>query len=407
MYVDFHKGALDSPIGSLYGVGETEFYPQGSIRSVRFLLPNTLETPSGPLIPAYTWGEARRKHAASVTFYPDGNLKSLRLEKQSQISGPKNIGLNRQWVNGEGANGQCANDQGANDQVANCQWANGQGANGQGANAQDANNRCSNDQGANDQVANCQHVNNQNVNDQVANNQNAKNLNSIKSGEFRLNVERIAWYPNGAIRALFPLDGRISAYWTLKDERALNQPCQITLFDGSFVSNFLLSAVFFYPSGSLKSLSLWPGETATIPTPIGPIKARLSLSFYPDGRLKTLEPAKEIVVPTPWGEISAFDPMALGFFEGSLGFDLDGKINKLTTLSVIRWENAGHSGQTEVFRPMGRLNPLSEYSTQYFPINLEFSAHTVQIRSSLPDDPGSSWPLPGGQVSVKPMRIIR
>jgi hypothetical protein len=239
-----------------------------------------------------------------------------------------------------------------------------------------------------------------------SNNHGDQRLNSTRAGQFTMKVERISWYPNGAIRTMIPLDGRLSAYWTLKDERALAEPCEIVLLDGSYVGSLVISSAGFYPGGDLKTLSLWPKETATVPTSIGPIKVRLGLSFYPGGGLKTLEPASEIAVPTILGTIPSYDPMALGFFGGSLGFSIDGQVNKLATIKELWWENAGHTGQMRVFRPVGRPHPLGDLSTIYYPLNLEFSDKEVHIRSSLPEDHGSLWELPGGKLTIKSLNHL-
>ncbi|MDR1486932.1 MAG: hypothetical protein LBT62_02895 [Deltaproteobacteria bacterium] len=307
MYVDFKGRSIETPLGLLKGAGEVEFHVNGALKSVRLLERNTVITPSGPLAPAYTWGEIRRKHSSSITFFLNGAIKSLRLEQRTLIHQPR-----------------------------------------------------------------------------------------------PMVVERIAWYPQGQVKMLFPLDGRLSAYWTQKEEMSLAEPLDVALPDGSVLNKIHLISIGFHQNQALKSLTLWPGQRVQVATAYGTISARLGLDFYPDGSPKSLEPAKPTAVLTPLGSFMAYDPMAIGLNgeNGSLAFAADQSLLSLKTLDEFTWENAGNSGQTEIFRPLTLPHPLNENAVERFPNKLEFIEQGVRIGFDVPGKKDRFFELPGGPVKI-------
>ena len=70
-------------------------------------------------------------------------------------------------------------------------------------------------------------------------------------------------------------------------------------------------------------------------TPLGNIKARIGMSFYSDGKLKSIEPATPFVVSTPIGNFMAFDKDASGINgdSNSLLFAEDGSLRSFATSS--------------------------------------------------------------------------
>jgi hypothetical protein len=112
------------------------------------------------------------------------------------------------------------------------------------------------------------------------------------------NAEAVSFYEDGALNRLFPLNGQIDGYWSEKNEGALAESLAFDLPVGQFRAKII--SLHFYPSGALKSLTLWPGERITIKTPIGPVKAfdaemlgmnadQNSVQFSPAGQLRSVK----------------------------------------------------------------------------------------------------------------------
>lgn len=155
-------------------------------------------------------------------------------------------------------------------------------------------------------------------------------------------AERLSFYPDGSLHRLFPLNGKISGYWSEQDEAALLNPSEFHLFGKTYSAKLI--SLCLYPEGTLKSATLWPGETLTLPTPFGAVRVRFGFALYPDGRLRSLEPFTPTVVPTPAGKLLAYDAdaNAINGDVNSLHFTPKGQISQLSTTSGLRLKN----GQT-------------------------------------------------------------
>ncbi|WP_335682181.1 hypothetical protein [Prosthecochloris sp. GSB1] len=118
-------------------------------------------------------------------------------------------------------------------------------------------------------------------------------------------AELVTFHENGAIKRVFPLDGKLSGFWSWKNEFDLAEKTTLRTPAGTVTARII--AVRFYQSGAIKSITLWPGQQASIPTPYGVKKFRTGVSFYENGALRSFEPLRRIVVPTPVGMMTAFD----------------------------------------------------------------------------------------------------
>lgn len=144
-----------------------------------------------------------------------------------------------------------------------------------------------------------------------------------------LPAELITFYKSGELCRVFPLDGKVTGYWTEADEREQNIPLH---FDLDFVEfTAMLNAICFYPSGDIKSISLFPGETITIHD----IAVRNGFALYESGSLASIEPAVPTEIQTPIGIINAFDGEAMGIHadENSLCFYEDGSLKSVKTMN--------------------------------------------------------------------------
>ena len=124
-------------------------------------------------------------------------------------------------------------------------------------------------------------------------------------------AELVTFYNTGELKRLFPLDGKISGFWSEEDERGLNIPFN---FEFDFTAfSAMLSGLCFYKSGNIRSITLFPNETIKISHPlIGSLDVKQGFSLYESGKLQSFEPAAPVKIQTPIGIISAFDPNANG-----------------------------------------------------------------------------------------------
>lgn len=145
-------------------------------------------------------------------------------------------------------------------------------------------------------------------------------------------AERVTFHPGGQLRRVFPLDGKISAYWSVENETALAGPQRMQTPIG--VVSARIISVHFFPSGALRSVTLWPGERVTIATPQGLASVSVGFSFHESGALRSFEPDAPFEAKTPVGTLLAFDTDPEGGMAAdlnSLQFDEAGNVTALTT----------------------------------------------------------------------------
>ena len=191
-----------------------------------------------------------------------------------------------------------------------------------------------------------------------------------------LPAEYLAFYEDGSLRRVFPLDGKLSGYWTEEDERGLAYEMDFRLSCGQFKSRII--GIQFYSNGSVKSITLWPGELVLINSPLGPIEVRTGLSFHPGGQLKSLEPARPTPVQTQLGSVHAYDCQSLGLNgdANSLCFSEEGTLVSLMT-STDEIELAGKTGEKYLFRPGYKPNLLDPEVMDPVPLKVEFTSDKV------------------------------
>jgi len=104
-----------------------------------------------------------------------------------------------------------------------------------------------------------------------------------------LPAELVTFYDSGELLRVFPLDGKISGYWSEADERQLHIPLSFEFDFTKFTA--LIDCVCFYKSGAIRSITLFPGESVVIHTELGETVAERGFSLNEDGTLKTLRPS--------------------------------------------------------------------------------------------------------------------
>jgi len=148
-------------------------------------------------------------------------------------------------------------------------------------------------------------------------------------------AELLTFHPGGELARVFPLNGKLSGFWTWRDERALARPLAVPTPQGE--RELFVISLHFFPSGRLSGLTLWPEETMPLDTPLGPATARIGASFHESGALASFEPATPWEAATPIGLIQAFDPDPEGISGdlGSVRFAPDGRLTRLRTASTV------------------------------------------------------------------------
>jgi hypothetical protein len=139
-------------------------------------------------------------------------------------------------------------------------------------------------------------------------------------------AEQVLFYPGGAIKRVFPLCGRTSAYWSQEDEAGLLTPFAVATPLGGVTAKFLSLA--FDDRGRMRSFTLFPGQIVDVDTPAGSVPVRIGAAFYPEGALRSVEPGRPTPVATPAGMVLAFDPDATGITGdvNSLEFEPSGRL---------------------------------------------------------------------------------
>lgn len=159
-------------------------------------------------------------------------------------------------------------------------------------------------------------------------------LNDLTEIETSIGVfeaEKITFYEDGQINRIFPLDGRLSGYWTEDDEYKLAKTYKFNFDFSSFEAKVM--SLHFYDTGELKSFTLWPKERIKINAGGYNFVGRIGVSLYKNGKLKSCEPFRPITIDTPIGSLDAYDINAIGIHgdNNSLNFYEDGQIKSLIT----------------------------------------------------------------------------
>ena len=160
-----------------------------------------------------------------------------------------------------------------------------------------------------------------------------QNQMTIDTSIGKLPAELAVFYENGKIKRIFPLNGKMTAYWTEQNEYKFAEELDLNFEFGTFKKKII--GINFYESGSVKSLTLWPKDFIEVLTPCGIIETRIGLSLYPSGAFKSCEPRKQTLINTKIGELQAFDVGAIGINgdTNSLNFNEDGTIKSIAIIT--------------------------------------------------------------------------
>lgn len=194
-------------------------------------------------------------------------------------------------------------------------------------------------------------------------------------------AELVTFYDTGELNRVFPLDGKISGFWSEEEEKQLHIPFSFSFDFSEFTA--ILTGICFYKSGDIRSITLYPQEDITVQTPTcGSIRVRNGFSLYESGRLESVEPAVPTAVSTPIGQITAYDINAVGVHadSNSLVFDESGRIKSIITTSD-KIAVAENSGAMRFFAPKEIQSRLTDDEVEPVPMKIEFDydGNTVSI----------------------------
>lgn len=196
-----------------------------------------------------------------------------------------------------------------------------------------------------------------------------------------LSAELLTWYEDGSIRRVFPLDSMLSGFWTEEDEYELSEELEFELPFGKIKQKII--AVQFYKCGPIKNITFWPKDTVTILSPFGPTEIRIGVTVYPDGKLKSFEPNKPLILDTPIGKIQAFDRTAIGIHSDSTSLRLtqSGVIeNVVTSTEMIKVVDK--SGKERTYAPRFRPSIFNLTVTELTPISIQFYENKVRFNNN-------------------------
>jgi len=172
-----------------------------------------------------------------------------------------------------------------------------------------------------------------------------------------LPAEYVTFYPTGEINRVFVADGKISGFWSEEEERDYNIPLSFEFDFADFTAR--LNGICFYKSGSIRSITLYPGECISLRTKVGSFNTKVGFSLFEDGKIQSAEPDEALLIDTPIGRFSAFDPNANGINadSNSLVFDENDRIVSFMTVSN---KVAVQTEQSEflLLAPEQKIHPL-------------------------------------------------
>lgn len=195
-----------------------------------------------------------------------------------------------------------------------------------------------------------------------------------------INAELVTFYEDGNMNRVFPLNGQVDGYWSEANERERADLIPFDLTVGQFSAKVI--SIHYYPSGQLKTLTVWPGQKLSIQTPAGVIEARAGFSLYEDGSLRSVEPMLPTVFTTPIGEVKAFDPNIIGMHAdlNSVQFSPEGTLTSLKTIHTgVKVVDA--KGRETLVEPPTAESLIDPEQMRTVPMTVEFTSDSVRIEA--------------------------
>ncbi|MGN0143567.1 MAG: hypothetical protein ACI398_01195 [Clostridium sp.] len=203
-----------------------------------------------------------------------------------------------------------------------------------------------------------------------------KSLISVLDKDY--SVEKVVFYETGELKRIFPLNGKLSGYWSEDDEYKLAEEYDFKFKFAEFKSKVI--SIQLYKSGKIKSITLWPNEKIKITHNGQLINIHTGFSLYESGELETCEPVIATCVTTPIGKIEAYDPGSIGIHgeNNSLKFNNDGTVKALATSSNII-KIIDEKGKNYIYSPKEVFLYVDSAAKDIIPVRLEFEHDMVKV----------------------------
>lgn len=153
---------------------------------------------------------------------------------------------------------------------------------------------------------------------------------SLPEGRFQ--AELLTFYEDGNIKRLFPRYGQLSSYWSVEDEVA-EAPEYVFTVNGIDLK-IRPQCIYFYPSGKIRSITLWPTDSITVTTSKGQVTSKLGVEIYENKKIRSIEPSFGTVFDTEYGKAKPFmiRKHMLHAEDASARFDNEGNLTSFATL---------------------------------------------------------------------------
>ena len=155
---------------------------------------------------------------------------------------------------------------------------------------------------------------------------------TLSEGVFQ--AELMTFYEDGSIKRLFPLYGQLSSYWGVEDE--IKDAPEYVFTVNSQKLKIRPQCIYFYPSGKIRSITLWPEDSITVNTSIGSVTSKLGVELFEDGKIRSIEPVFGTSFVTAYGEAKPFmiRKHMLHAEDASARFDGNGNVISFATLQT-------------------------------------------------------------------------
>jgi antitoxin component YwqK of YwqJK toxin-antitoxin module len=195
-------------------------------------------------------------------------------------------------------------------------------------------------------------------------------------------AEKITFYEDGTLHRLFPVNGKLTGYWTEENEYTLAAEHVFKFSFGQIKSKMM--SIQFYPSQKPKSITLWPKERVVLELKTGKVDVRTGIALYESGEIKSCEPAEGAVVGTPIGSIVAYDTSVIGIHgeSNSLQFKQDGQLSALAT-STDKIEIYDENNNKVTYAPQEIPNLFNPNVKDVMPLYLAFSEGKVIVNDEV------------------------
>jgi hypothetical protein len=199
---------------------------------------------------------------------------------------------------------------------------------------------------------------------------------TVKTPIGDISCELLTFYENGALKRIFPLNGKLSGFWTQENEYKLAEVLCIPTTIGEINAKPIF--LQFYESGELETIAFWPRETIQMESELGRMEIRNGISFHKNGAIKSCEPLNPYSILTPIGIVEAWDPDPDGITAAhwSLCFNDQKKVTRIHTISTRI--AVMHGTETlNVFSPGIIPSVCSDSDKELVPLIISFTENKV------------------------------